>query len=88
MDIRLKPELERMIQQDLERGPYQSIDEFVERAVVMLHEQETWCAENAAELNRKVAQGLESARNGRLLDPHEVESAMIDRKRDWLSKER
>lgn len=33
MTIRLKPELEALIQKDVERGPYQSADEFVEQAV-------------------------------------------------------
>jgi len=38
MEIRLRPELENLIKQDVERGPYQTVDEFVERAVSMLHE--------------------------------------------------
>ena len=33
MNIRLRPELERLIEEDIQRGPYQSVDEFVERAV-------------------------------------------------------
>jgi len=33
MTIRLKPELEALIQKDLERAPYRSADEFVEQAV-------------------------------------------------------
>jgi hypothetical protein len=42
MTIHLKPELERLIQKDVERGPYETADEYVERAVQMLHEQEEW----------------------------------------------
>ena len=42
MNVRLRPEIEKLIRQDVERGPYQSVDEFVERAVSMLHEQEGW----------------------------------------------
>ena len=38
--IHLKPELEALIQKDVERGVYQSVDEFVERAEQMLHEEE------------------------------------------------
>jgi Arc/MetJ-type ribon-helix-helix transcriptional regulator len=40
MTIRSKPELEALIQEDVERGPYQSVDEFVAQAVQMLHEHE------------------------------------------------
>ncbi|MGC2183639.1 MAG: hypothetical protein WA637_10190 [Terriglobales bacterium] len=42
MEIRLKPELEKLIKQDVQRGSYQTVDEFVEAAVSMLHEQEAW----------------------------------------------
>jgi Arc/MetJ-type ribon-helix-helix transcriptional regulator len=40
MTIRLKPDMEALIQKYVQRGPYQSADEFVQRAVQMLHEQE------------------------------------------------
>jgi hypothetical protein len=40
MKIHLRPELEEMNKQD-QRGPYQTVDEFVEHAVSLLHEQET-----------------------------------------------
>jgi Arc/MetJ-type ribon-helix-helix transcriptional regulator len=29
MTIRLKPELEALVKKDVERGPYESVDEFV-----------------------------------------------------------
>jgi putative addiction module CopG family antidote len=45
MTIHLKPELEALIKQDVERGSYRSADEFVEQAVQMLHEQEQWFAD-------------------------------------------
>ena len=44
MTIHLKPELEALIQKDVERGHYQSVGEFVERAVHMLHEEEALLA--------------------------------------------
>ena len=48
MTIHLSSELEALIQKDLERGPYQSADEFVAQAVQMLHER------GAFELRRSV----------------------------------
>ena len=38
MNIRLRPELEELIKQDIQRGAYQTVDEFVEHAVSLLHE--------------------------------------------------
>jgi putative addiction module CopG family antidote len=54
MKIHLRPELEEMIKQDVQRGPYQTVDEFVEHAVSLLHEQETWLAEHGSEIRTKI----------------------------------
>lgn len=35
MEVRLRPELEELIKQDVQRGPYETVDEFVEQAVSM-----------------------------------------------------
>ncbi|MGB2624907.1 MAG: hypothetical protein WA857_10430 [Candidatus Acidiferrum sp.] len=85
MDIRLKPELEKLVEQDVQRGPYQTADEFVERAVVMLHEQETWLAEHAAEIEAKIQEGYAAAKRGELIDSEEVRLAMDQKKRTWLA---
>ena len=50
MEIRLRPELEDLIKQDVQRGSYKTVDEFVKGAVSMLHEQEAWLAQNRAEI--------------------------------------
>jgi len=85
MTIHLKPELERLIQQDVERGPYQTADEFVERAVQMLHEQEEWMSANRTGINAKIEEGYASAQRGELIDADEVWASMQRKKRTWLS---
>lgn len=57
MNIRLRPEIEELIKQDIQCGAYKSADEFVEHAVSMLHEQEAWLAENREEIRAKIAEG-------------------------------
>jgi Arc/MetJ-type ribon-helix-helix transcriptional regulator len=74
MTIRLKPELEALIQKDVERGPYQSADEFVEQAVQMLHD--------AA----KIDAGYASAERGELFDPEQARARVDERKRAWQSE--
>jgi len=86
MEIRLRPELENLIKQDVERGPYQTVDEFVERAVSMLHEQETWLAQNRSEIARKIEEGYAAAERGELLDPAEVRAKLDGLKRSSSSK--
>ncbi|HXL22062.1 MAG TPA: type II toxin-antitoxin system ParD family antitoxin [Candidatus Dormibacteraeota bacterium] len=88
MNIHLRPELEAMIKQDLERGPYQSVDEFVERAVSLLHEQETWLAEHGTEIRAKIDEGYAAAQRGELIDSDQVRSTLEEKKRAWLAEKR
>jgi len=86
MTIRLKPELEALIQKDVERGPYQSADEFVEQAVQMLHEQEQWLADNHADIAAKIEKGYASAERGELLDSDQVRAQIDKRKQAWQNE--
>jgi putative addiction module CopG family antidote len=81
MEIRLRPELEELIKQDVQRGPYEAVDEFVEQAVSMLHEQEAWLAANRADIQTKIAEGHASAQRGELMSPDEVRSRLAELKR-------
>ncbi len=86
MNIRLRPELEELIKQDVKRGPYQSVDEFVEHAVSMLHEQEAWLAEHSAEIAAKIELGYAAARRGELIDADQARSTLDEKKRAWTDK--
>jgi len=88
MNIRLKPELEKLVEEDVQRGPYQTADEFVERAVVLLHEQESWLAEHGAEIGAKISHGYAAAQRGELIDSEEVRQSMDAKKRVWLADNR
>jgi putative addiction module CopG family antidote len=66
MEIRLRPELEALIREDVERGAYQTVDEFVEHAVALLHEQEAWLADHRDEIEGKIAEGYAAAQRGEL----------------------
>jgi putative addiction module CopG family antidote len=88
MKIHLRPELEELIKQDVQRGPYQSVDEFIERAVSLLHEQEIWLAEHGTEIREKIEQGYAAAQRGELIDSDEVRSIIQERKRTWLVDQR
>jgi putative addiction module CopG family antidote len=85
MEIRLRPELEKLIKQDVQRGSYESVDEFVEHAVSMLHEQETWLAANRADIQTKIAEGLSSAQRGELVGPDDARSKLAELKRSRSS---
>jgi putative addiction module CopG family antidote len=86
MTIRLKPELESLIQRDVERGPYESVDEFVEQAVQLLHEQEEWLSANRAAIGAKIDEGYASAQRGELLGADEVRAWMEEKKAAWRAR--
>jgi Arc/MetJ-type ribon-helix-helix transcriptional regulator len=82
MEIRLRPELEALIRQDVQRGgSYQTVDEYVEHAVSMLHEQEAWLAEHRAEIEAQIEEGYAAAQRGELLESDEVRSRLNELKR-------
>ena len=81
MEIRLRPELADLVKQDVERGAYASIDEYVEQAVSMLHEQEAWLAANRFDIQSEIEAGYASAQRGELLKPDEVRQDLANRKR-------
>ena len=78
MEIRLRPELEELIKQDVQRGSYQTVDEFVERAVSMLHEQEAWLAQNRAEIAAKIGEGYAAAQREELIEADAVRSRLTE----------
>ena len=88
MKIHLRPELEEMVKRDVQRGPYQTVDEFVEHAVSLLHEQEAWLAEHGSEIRAKIEQGYAAAQRGELIGSDEVRSRVDERKRAWLADKR
>jgi antitoxin ParD1/3/4 len=88
MTVHLKPELEELIRKDLERGPYRSADEFVERAIRLLHEQEEWLAANREEIRAKIEEGYASAQRDDLMDAESVRAEMQEKKRAWRANRR
>ena len=72
MTIHLKPELEALVKEDVERGPYQSADEYVAQAVQMLHAHERWLAEDRAEIAAKIEHGFAQAERGEMVDGEEA----------------
>ena len=88
MEIHLKPELAELIKQDIQRGSYQTVDEFVERAVSMLHEQEAWLAQNRVEIAAKIDEGYAAAERGELVEADAVRSRLAELKSAHSDKPR
>ena len=83
MTVHLKPELERIVREGVERGPYRNADEFLERAVHLLHDQEEWLSANREEIRARIEEGYASAQRGDLMDAESVRAEMREKKRAW-----
>ena len=88
MKIHLPAELEKLIEGDVQRGPYQTVDEFVEHAVRLLHEQEAWLSEHSTEIGKKISEGYAAAQRGEVLDSDQVRQSLDQKKRAWLADKR
>jgi Arc/MetJ-type ribon-helix-helix transcriptional regulator len=86
MEIRLRPELEELIKRDLARGPYFTVDEYVEHAVTLLHEEESWLAERGSDIGAQIEAGYAAAEYGGEIESDELRSRMSEKKRVWLDK--
>jgi putative addiction module CopG family antidote len=88
MTIHLKPELEALIQKDVERGHYQSVDEFVERAVHMLHEEESLLANDRQAIYEKIERAFGQLESGKGLTAEESRARLQEKKVAWLKQQR
>jgi Arc/MetJ-type ribon-helix-helix transcriptional regulator len=82
MEIRLRPEIEELIKQNVQHGSYETVDEFVECAVSMLHEQEVWLARNRPEIEARIEEGFASAQRGELLGAEAVRTRLKELKQE------
>ena len=87
MRVELSAKLEAQIRQDVERGAFRSVEEFVELAVTLLHSQESWIADNREAIAARIQTGWDAAERGRLAGESEVRARMQDRKRAWAKQQ-
>ena len=86
MTIHLKPETEKLIQEHIQRGSYRSVDEYVERAIRALHEEEELLAHEKDMLNAQIASGLAQLDRGEGI-PGDVALARLQERKDALLRQ-
>jgi antitoxin ParD1/3/4 len=65
MNVSLTPALERLVQQKVETGRYNSASEVVREALRLMEERDQMQALHKDEIRRKIAAGMASLRAGR-----------------------
>jgi len=87
MTIHLKPEYEALIQKDVARGAYRSIEEFVERAVQLLHDDEALLHESRDAVHEQIGIGLAQLDQGRGMSGEVSRTRLRDKKTPWLEQQ-
>jgi len=72
MNIELTPELEQIIQQQVDSGQYKSIDEVIYAGVKLLDQVEKTYQGRYEELRQEVLQGIEASDRGEVIDSQVV----------------
>ncbi len=80
MTIQIRPELEQLIQKDIEHGGYRSVEQFVERAIQLLHDEEHLLQESREAIHESIGEGLAQLDRGEGVSG-DVSRARLQRKK-------
>jgi Arc/MetJ-type ribon-helix-helix transcriptional regulator len=84
MTVHIKPELEAIIDEELKNGNCESAEEYVERAIQMLHEEQLWLLENRHEIAAQIEEGWAQAERGELIDADDARAMLQKHREEWL----
>ncbi len=79
MNVSLPMTLEDFVRRKVAAGEFQSADDVVCQALLLLQDQEAW----RADASRKIDEGWEEAKAGQLRTPEEVRLSLAVRKETW-----
>ena len=84
MTIQLRPELEQLIQKNIEGGGYQSVEQFVERAIQLLHDEEHLLQESKQAIHAAIGDGLAQLDRGEGVPGEVSRSRLQEKKAAWI----
>jgi len=76
MTLELRPELENLVKQDIRAGICGSVEEYVEKAVMLLHNQESWLAAHRDEVAAQIEEGWRAAERGEVIDEEQLRAEL------------
>lgn len=80
MTIELRPDIEDLVRQDMQAGMYRSVEEYLEKAVLLLHSQEVWLSAHRDEIAAQIEEGWQAAKRGDSIDAEQLKDALRERK--------
>jgi antitoxin ParD1/3/4 len=88
MKVELNPELEQIIGQDVQRGNYSSVDEYLDRAVRILHQEEELLALDGKIVDEEIALGIAQLDRGEGVPGEVARKRLQDRKARFIESSR
>ena len=82
MTVTLTPEQEKLVNEQIKSGHYQSAADVVSQGLGMLREQEEFIRSNQAELRDQIAVGLDQIRCGEVVDGKNVIDTLREHMRE------
>jgi antitoxin ParD1/3/4 len=86
MEIRLSPEHEAMVAEDVASGRYASAEEFVAEAVGLLHERHQWFGESLEEQRESLEAAWQQGERGELTSLDDFRKEMDEFKSAWKER--
>ena len=86
--MELKPEIEALIQRQIQCGAFSSAEEVIECALEFLSAEKDWLADNRDEIATQIQDGWDEAQRGELTDAEDVRAEMGQFKEDWKKQRR
>lgn len=80
MTLELRPELEDLMKQDIRAGVCGSVEEYVEKAVMLLHNQERWLLAHREEVAAQIEAGWQAAERGDVINADQLRAELQRRK--------
>jgi hypothetical protein len=80
MTLELRPELEALMKQDIRAGVCGSVEEYVEKAVMLLHNQESWLLAHREEVAAQIEAGWQAAQRGDVINADQLRAELQRRK--------
>ena len=88
MTIHLRPEDEQLLQKQLDRGVFTSVDDVIHRALETLNADEDWLQQNREEISAKIETGLAQLEQGQGLTPEAAMARLKTKQAEWRSEYR
>jgi putative addiction module CopG family antidote len=88
MTITLRPEHEKVVQQAIQSGAYQSPEEVIERALEVLRSEDTWLLDHKDEIAEKIDRAFGQYERGEFFSAEESRADMEKRKAAWRAEQK